>query len=237
MQIDSGNINVRYSKKEGVFEIEPSTIKWGKSHATISGTFRRIEGEKTWAFALKADDAALGAEEFGLAPIKVDEWSAEGTVSAESGTLNLSRFVLRSGSAALELAGKVIDAPGSPEIHLTGTVTPMPADMLKRFWPKFILGDARKWAMTSVKGGEVRGGRISVALKPGELARLQEQGLPPEALDADLEVDGLAITYVENLPPVILGPTKLKVSGITFTTEPSARLPLRNIVIIESALG
>lgn len=220
MLIDGGNLNIHYSKKEGVFQIEPSTIRWGDSHATISGAFRRVANDKeTWAFSLKADDAVLASEEFGLAPMKVDEWSAEGTASPEAGTITLTRFVMRAGQARMELAGKVTDAPGSPEIQLTGSLSPMPADVLKRFWPKFILGDARKWALMSVKGGEVLGGRISVALKPGELARLQEAGLPPEALDADLEVDGLAITYVENLPPVLLGRTTLKVSGITFTTD------------------
>jgi hypothetical protein len=230
MQIDSGNLNIRYSKKEGLVQIEPSTLKWGESHATISGTFRRIEGEKTWAFSLKADDAVLAAEEFGLSPMPVDEWTAEGTISPEAGTVTLSRFVVRAGSAALELAGKVIDAPESPEIHLTGTVTAMPADVLKRFWPKFMLADARKWALMSVKGGEVLGGRVSVALKPGDLARFARgDEIDPAVLDADLELDHLAITYVENLPPVRLGPTKLKVSGITFTTD----APQGKIVLAE----
>ena len=40
MQIDDGNLRVRYAKKNDVFEIERSTIKWGESQATISGQFR-----------------------------------------------------------------------------------------------------------------------------------------------------------------------------------------------------
>ena len=87
--------------------------------------------------------------------------------------MTLSRFVIRSGSASIELAGDVTDAPGSPEVHLTGTVSPMPVDMLKSFWPKFLAGDARKWVLQNVRGGEVLGGKVAVSLEPGELARMQ----------------------------------------------------------------
>ena len=68
-------------RRKDVVEIEPSTLKWGESQATISGEFRRVGDDRQrphWTFKLKADDAVLAAEEFGLAPIKVDEWSAEG---------------------------------------------------------------------------------------------------------------------------------------------------------------
>ena len=176
MQIDEGNLRVRYAKKNDVFEIERSTLKWGESQATISGQFRPAGddgGSPSWTFKIRADDAVLAAPEFGLSPVKVDEWSAEGSVTPERGRMTLSRFVIRSGSASIELAGDVTDAPGSPEVHLTGTVSPMPVDMLKSFWPKFLAGDARKWVLQNVRGGEVLGGKVAVSLEPGELARMQ----------------------------------------------------------------
>ena len=194
MQIDEGNLRVRYAKKNDVFEIEPSTLKWGESQATISGQFRPAGddgGSPSWGFKLKADDAVLAAAEFGLAPIKVDEWSAEGSVTPERGRMTLSRFVIRSGTASIELAGNVADAPGSPEVHLTGVVSPMPVDMLKTFWPKFLAGDARKWVLQNVRGGEVLGGKVAVSLEPGELARMQAGAeLAPEAVNVDLDLAG-----------------------------------------------
>ena len=113
MQIDEGNLHVRYAKKNGVFEIERSTLKWGESQATISGQFRPAGddgGAPSWTFKLKADDAVLAAPEFGLSPVKVDEWSAEGSVTPERGRVTLSRFVIRSGERLIELAGNVADA-------------------------------------------------------------------------------------------------------------------------------
>ena len=39
MQIDHGNLHMRYLKEKDVVEIEPSTLEWGESKATISGAF------------------------------------------------------------------------------------------------------------------------------------------------------------------------------------------------------
>ena len=231
MQIDSGTINVRYSKKEGLVEIQPSTLKWGRSHATFSGTFQRLDDDrKEWAFALKADDAVLAVEEFGLEPMKVDEWTAQGVVSPETGAVKLSRFVIRSGTAAIELAGEVVDAPDWPGVYLTGTVSAMPVDVLKRFWPKFLATPARKWAFENVSGGEVLGGKVAISLAPGELAKVEKGGeFAPEAVRVDLDLDRMALTYIKGLPPVLAGPTKLQVSGLTFTADiPQAKVVLEN---------
>jgi hypothetical protein len=231
MQIDEGNLRVRYAKRNGVFEIERSTLKWGESHATISGEFSPAGddgGSPAWTFKIKAEDAVLASPEFGLSPVNVDEWSAEGSVTPERGRMTLSRFVIRSGSASIELAGSVADAPGSPEVHLTGVVSPMPIDMLKSFWPKFLAGDARKWVLQNVRGGEVLGGKVAVSLEPGELARMQAGAeLAPEAVNVELDLTGMSLTYVEKLPPILTGSAKMRVSGIAFWVDiPEAKIVL-----------
>ena len=38
---------------------------------------------------------------------------------------------------------------------VTGEVSPMPVDTLKRFWPKFLAGKARDWVLQRVAGGQV----------------------------------------------------------------------------------
>ena len=223
MQIDEGNLHVRYAKRNGVFEIKPSTLKWGQSQATISGEFTPAgddHGAPSWIFKLRAHDAVLAAAEFGLSPLKVDEWSAEGSVTPDRGRMTLSRFVIRSGSASIELAGSVADAPGSPEVHLIGTVSPMPIDVLKRFWPKFLAGDARKWVMQNVSGGEVLGGKVAVSLEPGELARMEAGAeLAPEAVNVELDLANMSLTYIEKLPPILTGNAKMKVSGLVFSVD------------------
>jgi AsmA-like C-terminal region/Protein of unknown function len=223
VRIDEGDLHLRYFKKDGVVEIEPSTVKWGPSEATISGEFRQageFEGAPSWTFQLKADNAVLTADEFKLSPIKLDELSAQGTITPERGRVTLSRFIIRSGSAWIELAGNLASAPGSPEVHLTGTFSSMPIDMLKQFWPKFLAADARKWAGNNVSGGHVLGGKVAINLAPGELARAKAgEELAPQSVDVDLDLAGMGLTYLENMPPILTGSAKLKVSGTTFAVD------------------
>ena len=230
MQIDQGNLHLRYFKRNRVVEIEPSTLKWGSSQATVSGEFRGRgddHGSPSWTFKLKADDAVLAAE-YGLAPIKVDEWSAEGTVTPGTGRLTLSRFVIRSGDASIELSGSVVDAPGSPEVRLTGVVSPMPLDVMKQFWPKFLAADARKWALENVRGGQLLGGKVDISLLPGELARIASGGEPaPEAVNVEFDFAGMSLNYIEKMPRILTDGAKLRVSGISFSVDiPEAKITL-----------
>jgi hypothetical protein len=127
LRIDGGDVTVRYLKEQDVVEIEPSTLVWGDSKATFSGTFRPVrdaDGKPTaWDFALKANDAVLGVEEFGLAPFKVDEWQATGSLVPKEGRVSISRLAIRMGDASIALAGTVVDTPGAEEVHLAGEVS------------------------------------------------------------------------------------------------------------------
>jgi hypothetical protein len=229
MLIEQGDIRLRYLRKNGIVEIEPSTLSWGKSKTTISGKFQRMgkdEDNPAWAFTLGATDTEF--ELPGMAPLAVDEWSAEGSFSSGKGELNLSRFAIRSGNAGIELAGRVAQAPDSPEVRMTGTVTAMPVDVLKLLWPKFLAGDARKWVLKNVEGGQVLGGKVAIDLGPGELARIEEGVEPaPEALNVELDLAGMALTYIEGLPPIHAGDAKLRVSGTNLSVDiPEASIAL-----------
>jgi hypothetical protein len=230
MRIDGGHLQVRYDKNKNLIELAPSTLVWGKSKATFSGTFRPIRGADgepvSWDFALKADDAVLAVEEAGLGPMKVDEWSAKGNIAVKQGKLTLSSFIIRAGDASIALAGAVADAGGSPEVHLTGTVSPMPVDTLKLLWPKFMAGKARAWVLERIAGGAVKGGKFSVNLGPGVLAAIEKGGEAPDgAVDVALGLSGLAIAYIPKMPPIVTGDATLRVKGTEFSIDiPQAKI-------------
>ncbi|MGE0611106.1 MAG: hypothetical protein AB7O70_02035, partial [Hyphomicrobiales bacterium] len=231
MLIDSGDIHVRYLAKEDRVEILPSTLKWGKSHATLSGEFRPVaaaNGEKVWAYEVRADDAVLAVEEAALEPVPIDRWQATGTVIPSTGRLEVSSFVIASGANSLELAGTVIDAPGSPEVLLNGLISPMPMDMLKRFWPKFLAGGAREWVVERVAAGQVNGGRVAINLPAGVLADLDNVGeIPPSAANVDVGLSGLQIYYIPEMPPVAIPDARLTVVGRSFAlAAPAAAVTL-----------
>ena len=223
LRIDRGKIVVRYKKEKDLVEIAPSMLQWGQSRAVISGEFRPVRaagGPPTaWNFTIKADEAVLAVEEFGLAPMQVDEWQATGSFVPQEGRVTLSRFAIRSGDASITLAGSFVDAPGAEAVHLMGEVSPMPVDTLKRFWPKFLAGKARNWVLERVAGGQVLGGEFSVNLGPGELAKLEAGEVPPEAVNVELNLSDLSIAYISEMPPVLTGAAKLTVAGMEFAVD------------------
>ena len=224
LRIDSGKLNVRYLNEKDVVEISPSTLTWGKSKAVISGEFRPVRDANgaptSWDFALKADQANLAVEEFGLSPMKVDEWQVAGSLVPQEGRVTISRFAIRSGDATIQLSGGFIDTPGAEEVHLTGEISPMPVDVLKRFWPKFLAGKARGWALERVSGGQVLGGKFTVNFGPGELARIEAgEELPAEAVSVELNISGMSIAYISGMPPVLTNEAKLTVAGMQFAVD------------------
>jgi hypothetical protein len=232
LRIDRGKIVVRYKKEKDLVEIAPSMLQWGQSRAVIRGEFRpvRVDGgpPTAWNFAIKADEAVLAVEEFGLAPMQVDEWQVTGSIVPQEGRVTLSHLAIRSGDASIALSGSVVDGPGADAVDLMGEVSPMPVDTLKRFWPKFLAGKARDWVLERVAGGQVLGGKFSVNLGPGELAKLEAgEEIPPEAVNVELNLSGMSIAYISGMPPVQTGAAKLTVAGTEFAVDiPQGRIVL-----------
>ncbi|HXG78343.1 MAG TPA: AsmA-like C-terminal domain-containing protein [Methyloceanibacter sp.] len=232
LRIDGGELKIRYLKNKDAIEIAPSTLRWGKSRAVISGEFhavRDLAGTLArWDFVLKADKAQLGVEEFGLKPVDVDRWEAKGSIEPKTGLTTLSHLVIAAGDARIELSGTYIGRPGAEEVHVAGSISPMSVDMLKRFWPKFLAGKARAWVLERVSGGEVLGGSFAVNLGPSDFARLQEGGdVSPESVQVELNLRGMAIAYIPKMPPVLTGDARLSVNGVQFAVDiPEGRLHL-----------
>jgi len=234
VRIDHGDFAVRYLEDKDIVEIAPSTLQWGKSRATFSGTFRPVRDAAnkvaTWNFDLKADDTVLAVEEFDLGPTKVDAWSAQGSLSPKDGSLTLTSFVIRAGAAQIAVSGSVIDGTGSPAVNFAGTVSPMPVDTLKQLWPKFLAGKARQWVLERVAGGQVLGGTFKVALPAGALDAIEQGAAAPDgAVNVELNFTGMSITYIPEMPPVQTGDAKLTVTGTEFTVD----IPAAKIVVAD----
>ena len=217
LQMDSVSLNLRYEAKDGRIDILPSKVEWGQSRATISGTFHPVKGQvegKIWAFNLKADDAILAVEEYGLPPVRVQNWSARGTFDKQAGRLVLEQFIIQLEDGSIEFSGTVTDAPGSPEIRLAGKFSSMPLESLIQLWPKFLAGGAREWVGEHVSAGHISGGSFRVDLKAGQLAELEEGGdIADSAVELELGVTGLVINTIRRMPPLQTGDATLRING------------------------
>lgn len=232
VRIDEGDLHIRYLMAEDRIEILPSTFEWGGSSATISGDFRPESGKpgepRIWKFQIAARAAVLHAEEFGLPPLHMDEWKMEGRVDPESGRLDITRYVMRAGTASVELAGSMIDSPTSPAMRIDGRISAMPLSTFKQFWPKIIAGDAREWIGLRVAHGKILGGRFSVNVREGVLHALDEGGdIAEDAFTFELAGRDLVIGYVEHMPPLLAPEATLRIEGRGMLFEaPRGTVPL-----------
>ncbi len=220
MLIDEGALHLRYQADSSRVEILPSTLQWGESRATLSGVFapNAVDTQnRHWNFRLSASDAVLAADEFGLPPVAVERWEAEGTYEPTARHMRLDRFVMQVEKGSLQLAGTVVDAPGSPEVKLAGLISPMPVATLKQIWPKFLAGGAREWVGERVAGGHISGGNVRVDMPAGLLAQLEQGGdIPDAALSFETDATSLEIHYIPGLPPLQTGDAKLTIQGRRF---------------------
>ncbi len=217
VQIDKGDLHIRYEAQKDRIDILPSRIEWGKSHATISGSFTPVkdqDNDNLWSFDLKADDALFGVEEFGLEPTKVRKLEARGTVDKKAGHVVLQQFTMQLKEGVIEFAGTVTDAPDSPEIQLAGNFSPMKLSVLMKMWPKFVAAGAREWVGKRVSAGQITGGSFEIDLKAGELANLQKGGdIPDSSVLVDFSATGLEMSYIPGLPPLQTIDSTLKIRG------------------------
>ena len=223
MLIDEGDLHVRYRAGDDKIEILPSTIQWGESRAVISGVFVPEAGDgatKSWRFRLQADEAVLAVEEAGLGPVPVDEWFAEGSVTPDSGHVVFSKFLIRMGNASISLQGAVTDAPGSPEIKLTGVLSAMTLDEMKKLWPKFVAAGAREWTLKRITAGKILGGQVHIDLPAGALSKLENGGdVSRDAVQFDMQTSGIEIHYIDKMPPIRTAAGTMKIRGRSFSFE------------------
>ena len=244
VRIERGDLTVRFIQETGVIELAPSTLRWGaSSYATFSGKFVPNRGGKNkiefWDFDIKAEDAMLGVEEFGLGPTKVDEWRAKGRISEADGSIELSRLVVRAGDAKIVAKGKVTDRHGNPAVQLSGSISPMPMAMFKQLWPKFLAGQARQWVLEHVTGGQILGGSFKVALEPGMLKDYQQRKpIPDEAIQMDVKFTDTSIAYIKELPPAHTEDGTVTLAGARLSVViPSGKVTVANGMVIDVSEG
>lgn len=230
MLIDEGVMHIRYDRADGRIQMLPSSLQWGESRVRLSGEMRPLEAKegapKAWSFAFNAPDGAFAAEEFGVSAVPLDAWTAQGRILPSEGRIELERMSLQMGGSLVELEGSVTEGRGSPEIVLNGQLSAMPVDVLKRFWPRFLAPGAREWVGERVTGGQIHGGQVRMRIPAGLLARIDEGGdIPDEALAFDMPVSDVEVHYIEGLPPLLTGESRVQILGRRMVFDvPEARI-------------
>lgn len=223
--IDSGEFHLVYPEGKNRIIVQPSTVRWGRSKITVSGAFNAQKDDKgktsRWNYNLKADEAFLAADEFQVPPIAADELTATGWVGPAAKVVTVDRLLLREGDAEVQLSGKIVNAGDtSPAMEIRGSISPMPAEIFKQFWPKFVAAGAREWAGENVSGGRVLGGTVDITIGPGEIDQVIDHGAEyAQTVNFDMNLADLQMNYVDGMPPVVVPEASLHLRGARFYAD------------------
>jgi hypothetical protein len=232
--IDEAKLDVEYVRKEGVLRILPSSMRWGASHLSLRGEFRRVidsDGSRRWKFDIGSNDIELAAEKFSLPAIPVDEISVKGSVAFNKGEMILDRLSVRAADAFAALQGSVrgFNDAQSPSVSLAGTISPMPVAFFKLIWPETVAHGGRKWVGKHVHAGRITGGQINVNLPKGAISALVDgrSKLPDSAVDVKMGVSSLVLSYLTGAPPVSIPRATAVIVGQRFMLDvPDAAVSL-----------
>ncbi len=228
--IDSGTLQVRYTQDDGVAIVSPFELAWGDSVIRLAGAARRVgsEGEATsWTLDLDAEKFVLAAPQFGLPPIPIDEFGIMARYAPDTDRATLESLKLRAADAIIEIGGKVSNVSASPDISLTGSISPMPLAFFKLIWPTFVAHGARDWIGTNIPSGRIAGGNFAINLPASVLASLKKGGdVPDEAVSLNLRLYGLVVNHLKGLPPIRTVDSTARVIGRRFMFEVPGPAPV-----------
>ncbi len=232
LRIDRGNVEFKYDREKSHIQVLRSSLHWGGSHAVFSGGIQHgkdSNGIDFWQYLFQTEDAAIETEEFGIAKRKIDNWSARGYIIPSQKRINLEQLLIQSGKNFLDFSGDIIDAPDSPEILLTGKISPMKLTLFKQLWPRLAAPGARDWIGKRVTKGYITGGTVKIALAGGMLKKLAERtaDINESSFDFQLGLQDLETYYVSDLPPMQAKTAVARFTGRKFAMDvPEAQIPL-----------
>ena len=124
----------------------------------------------------------------------------------------VEQFSLMTDEGTASIIGQASLAGDTPGLSLALSITQMPADVLRAFWPPFIVGKVRQWFDINVKGGSLGPATLQVALPPENIGRRgRGKVLPETGLVGTVPFQNASFTPVKTFPLI-----EKSGGGITF---------------------
>ncbi len=217
LDVAGGEIKAAYAGDTRRLTIEPATLRWGNSHATIKGAIEPTVGQDGvagWKFEGHGIDGKLVSEELGAPPLPITNFVTRGIAFPDIGRAEISEFAVTAGPASVTMFGSIAAAGQTRLARLDGRIGAMPVDALKAMWPRGLAPQTRQWLAGHFVAGQLKGGTFSITNQ-------RPRGAPASAgerdVALDLEIEQLGIEYLKGLPPLEAAQARLNISGTTAT--------------------
>lgn len=126
-----------------------------------------------------------------------------GRMMQDASRVDFSDLNVKTDSGELYGQGRMIFGHGSPAMIFLLRIPSMPVAQAKQLWPLNVADGARDWVLKNLFGGEMKEGRIDIALPAGHF---NGPGLPPELTEsdvkADFKVEDTRFDVIGDIPPV-----------------------------------
>ena len=241
MLIDAGLFNFNYDAGTERLTLAPSTVRWGESSVSLTGVvLHEAEGanNSNWAFDIRSVTGSLAAEEFKVAPVKLDNFTLSGRYVPDANRIEFANVSVEVDGGSMVLAGDVVAGDGATAgARIDGRFGPANANVVKALWPRMMAPRARQWFGDHLTSGILRAGTIrfaSGAFAPPE-AHKGRKGLP-ESFSLDLTGESVTLQPVRGGPPLSSAAVAVTVRDqaleittpdATLTTGPEAGVSLK----------
>ncbi|MBY0225262.1 MAG: DUF3971 domain-containing protein [Hyphomicrobium sp.] len=207
MLIDAGLFNFNYDAATERLTLAPSTARWGESSVSLAGVVLHDAEAGTnsnWAFDIRSVTGSLAAEEFKVAPVKLDNVTVAGRYIPQDNRIEFANVLVEAGGGRMVLTGDVVAGDGATAgARIDGQFGPANANVVKALWPRMMAPRARQWFGDHLTTGILRAGTIRFAsgsfAPPG--AHKGRKGFP-ESFSLDLTGETVTLQPVQGGPPL-----------------------------------
>ncbi|MEQ8966385.1 MAG: AsmA-like C-terminal domain-containing protein [Azospirillaceae bacterium] len=188
--------------------LDPVLAPLGAVVSPMQGRARVVLDERLEP--VSADFAVTGAsgrlDLAGLyeAPLTIAGLGAGGRVDFEGGRLRIDDVTIDLGGPTVTGSARVEDVGDRLDILATADIAGLPTDLLARYWPPGLGGNARDWVTTNLTRGRVDRARVILGarLPVADPAAVAPEALELVSLGGRIGFDGVRLTVLDGLPPI-----------------------------------
>ena len=204
-KLTAGLFRLDYDGKERRWQLGPSPVKWQDGNVLLSGTMQDVavsKGPPVWHFALDGRNATLDAAEFGVPPVQIEVWAAEGDFVPRRGEVSLKQLRLKGGGGDVVMNGITRAGPAGQSSRAELVMSPMPLATLKALWPSALSNSSRNWVGKNLTSAEFRGGSVKFASGEFLEGEATATGAKGQRLSATFEFADGTFTPLDGMAPI-----------------------------------
>lgn len=243
LDVSAGVVRLAYDGASRRWALDNSPVKWADGTLLLAGEMKDVAsaGEPPqWQFALNGTNGVFEAEEFGVPPVSIDTWHAEGSIVPRRGEATVSNFQLSGGGGSASATLNFRAGPAGLALTSQVKLSAMPLATLKALWPRGMGAGARNWVGHNVSAVDFKGGLLNYT-SIGTHDATHPPAPGTEKLAGTLEADNTVFQPLQGMPSIESpraviqfqdNAMEIAVADAAIALSSGHRLPIKNARIL-----